>query len=312
MDTDEERRKDRLIEILGKTLDYVANEAVVLNRLEEFFSPKPAKLATSDAGARELQDRIDHLVESLGGPPKTGTTSPNLVKVDSYPLAAISEAINMFHRTRKSVVRTHMFMIGVELQNKWPDAVKNSNEEDREFFLESSESAFWEHGETSFIRLVAYWDRIGQILDFAFFGIRQFERDGFSSVMDRIHCNWVPMSRDLGAMAAWKRLRVFQTSESEDGLKWLVRRRNLLVHSLHLRAVDSRADEEMIDSLYNHLELSLRKKLAPGTVEQELRRIHQQLSAAASLFPDFLSLCEYAPRHMLSRLGIQPIHPSAH
>lgn len=302
MDIDVDRRQDRLIEILGKTLDYVANEAVVLKRLEEFFSPEPPKLATSDAEAQDLQDRVDHLVESLGGPPKAGTAPPNLVKVDTYPLAIISEVINMFHRTRKSVVRTHMFMIGVELQKKWPDVTKSSDE-NREFFVESSESAFWEHAETSFIRLVAYWDRVGQTLDFAFFGIRQFERDGFSSVMDRIHCNWVPMSRDLAAMAVWKRLRVFQISESEDGLKWLVRRRNLLVHSLHLRAVDSQTDEEMIDSLYNHLDSSLRKKLAPGTIEHELRRIHQQLSAAASLFPDFLSLCEYASHHILSRRG---------
>jgi hypothetical protein len=301
MDMDKERRRDRLVELLAKTLDYVANESVVLSRLEEFFSPKPPKLANSDAEARDLHERVDHLVESLAGRSKLGAEPSNLVKVDSYPLAAISEVINMFHRTRKSVTRTQMFMIGVELQKKWPDAANFSNEENRKSSLEDSESAFWEHAEASFIRLGAYWDRVGQTLDFAFFGIRQFERDGFSSVMDRIHCNWIPMSPDLAAIAAWKRLRVFQTSESEDGLKWLIRRRNLLVHSLHLRAIDRETDEEMIDSLYNHLDLSLRKKLAPGTIDQEFRRIHQQLSAAASLFPDFLSLCEYASQHILWR-----------
>lgn len=300
---DEERRQDRLIEILGKTLDYVANEAVVLNRLEEFFSPKPSKLASSDAEAQDLHDRVDRLVESLSGPPKRDTAPANPVKVDIYPLAAISEVINMFHRTRKSVARTHMFMIGVELQKRWPDVGKVSDEKDRGLFVENSESAFWEHAEASFIRLAAYWDRVGQTLDFVFFGIRQFERDGFSSVMDRIHCNWVPMLRDLAVMEGWKRLRVFQTSESEDGLKWLVRRRNLLIHSLHLRPVARETDGEMIDYLYNHLDLSLRKKLEPGTIEQELGRIHQQLSAAASLFPDFLSLCEYASQHIRSRKG---------
>lgn len=303
MDMNEATHQDRLIQILGKTLEYVANEAVVLNRLEEFFSPKPAKLAASDTEAKALQHRTDCVIELLGGPPKSDTQSANSVHHDIYPLAAISEVMNMFHRTRKSVARTHMFMIGVDLQKRWPEVMNFSDEKNGELFLKSSESAFWEHAETSFIRLAAFWDRVGQTLDFAFFGIRQFERDGFPSVMDRIHNNPVPISRDLATLEGWKRLRVFQTSETEDGLKWLLRRRNLLVHSLHLRPVASQADEEMIDSLYNHLDLSLRRKLAPGTVEHELRRIHTQLSAAASLFPEFLSLCEYASKHILSRGG---------
>jgi hypothetical protein len=83
-------------------------------------------------------------------------------------------------------------------------------------------------------------------------------------------------------------------------LKWLLRRRNLLVHSLYLRPL--RENEEAKDSdgvalftsEFNHLEASLRKKLAPGTPNEEIDRLNVQLQKAAELYPAVLGLCEYA------------------
>ena len=186
MQMSENTRQDRLTEILGKTLEHTANEAVVLARLEEFFAPKPAKLAASDTEAEALHRRVDRVIELLGGPPTSDTQGDNCVHHDVYPLSAVSEVLNTFHRARKSVCRTHMFMIGIGIQEQIPDVWIVSDATERDAIMESCESAFWEHAETSFIRLAGFWDRVGQVLAFAFFGIRQFERDGFTSVMDLI------------------------------------------------------------------------------------------------------------------------------
>jgi hypothetical protein len=169
-------------------------------------------------------------------------------------------------------------------------------------FIELVDSSFWEHTETAYIRIASYWDRIGQVLDFAFFSIRQYERDGFTAVMDRIRSNFVPMDATFPGMAEWKTLRAFQTSEKEDGLKWLLRRRNLVVHSLYLRPLsqrDSVTDDNgaaLFEFEFNHLEESLRKKLAPGSPLEEIERLNLQLQKAAELFPAVLGICEYVAR----------------
>jgi len=86
---------------------------------------------------------------------------------------------------------------------------------------------FWEHAEISYIRLASFWDRIGQFLDFVFFIIRQYKSDGFPSVMDRIHSNYMRLIPELASSSFWTELRKYQTSEKTDGFQWLVRRRNL-------------------------------------------------------------------------------------
>jgi len=42
------------------------------------------------------------------------------------------------------------------------------------------------------------------------------------AVMDRIHGNAIPIDRRLQNSASWKRLRLFQTSKKEEGLKRLL------------------------------------------------------------------------------------------
>ena len=121
--------------------------------------------------------------------------------------------------------------------------------------IREAQAAFWEHAEAAYIRLCSFWDRVGQVLDFAFFNIRKFDQNGFAAIMDRIDLNAVPMADGLKNCNSWQRLRSFQTSEKEDGLKWLVQRRNLVVHSLHLHPV--KTDEEgVFKSQFNHLDVS--------------------------------------------------------
>jgi hypothetical protein len=288
---------DRFATVLAATVDYVGKEPLVLAHLEEYFSPQPASLTPPHSDGKELQQRVNRVVEKLGGPPMliiTPTDGPK-PRYDFYPAAAMHEVVNMFHRTRRSVARAQMSMIGSHLVEKKPEVFSLPTEGGvRAQFLAAIESAFWELAETAYIRLASYWDRVAQLLDFAFFGIRQFERDGFTAVVDRMRNNFVPVDVVLPSLAAWNSLRAFQTSEKEDGLKWLLRRRNLLVHSLYLRPIQEPEDRTLFDSEFNHIEVALRDKLAPGTPVQELERIHGQLRKAAELFPSVLDLCEHA------------------
>ncbi len=294
-DTDDDAQ-EKLASVLGDAMAYVTNEVLLLGRLEEFSSPKAAKLAVSEESSKALQSRVDKLTEALGGPPRLIIHFTNEPKphYDTYADAAFSEALTLFHRARSSVSRAHMFFIGSGMHELMPDVLDIPKDKElRELLVGRVNAAFWEHAETSFIRLASYWDRIGQLLDFVFFGIRQYERDGFPAVMDRIHSNWVAVDPALREMDAWKALRSFQSSEQVSGLKWLLRRRNLLIHSMHLRPIEPDDEDPLFVSAFNHLDSALRKKLAPGSMQDELNYVHEHLAAAATQLPNVLSVLEH-------------------
>jgi len=229
---------EEFADVIGDAMAYVANEAVILARLEGHFTPKPAIL-WREGEQGNIKKRLDNVIEKMGGSPESFLhfEGDPLPIYDTYSNAALNEVIATFYRARKSVSRAHLFKVGSQLQNEHPEWLNLST--DNKFNSEVcriSENTFWEHAETAYIRLTSYWDRVGQLLDFAFFNIRQFERDGFSAVFDRIRTNIIPINSDLKNISAWKEIRAYQTSEKEDGLKWLLRRRNITVHSLHLRA----------------------------------------------------------------------------
>lgn len=287
---------DKFADAIGDTMAYVANEAVLLARMEEYLNPKPARL-WNDGEEDYFNKKLDKAVEHMGGPPRL-----ILIRVDDpppecdpYPEAALREVITGFHRARKSVCRAHLFMIGTQMQRQHPEWIGIPDDpEVISKFAGVSEAAFWEHTETAYIRLASYWDRVGQLLDFAFFKIRQFERDGFSAVMDRIRTNVIQMNTSLGSSGSWKAIRSFQTSEKGDGLKWLLRRRNITVHSLHLRPADEPTDEKAFKPMYNYLEEKLNARLAPGPPEEEVEKLHIHLAKAASLFREVINVVEYA------------------
>jgi len=275
---------------------YAANETRLLAAFEEFFSPRPARLWNSDEQEKALHLRINRITESLGGPPRLiirGLSEP-LPQYDTYPVAAFQEVFSVFYAARNCVCRAHMLQIGTDALRRFPDAVNTEDEQIRSLFRANAERAFWEHAENAFIKLCSYWDRVGQLLDFTFFRIRQFERDGFTAVMDRVYANFFPVHEGIRSSVAWKALRKYQNSEQEDGLKWLLRRRNLVIHSLHLRPIQTPLEAEVFQSAYNHLEESLRRKLAPGTPRQEVKRLQTHLQAAADLFSHVLAVCEQA------------------
>ena len=257
-------RQKELATVLGNAVSYVTNEAVVLAQYEAFQEDKFANSWPENDGDA-FDKRMNSVTEHLGGPPqyyllRQGEEPP---LADNYPEAALREVLDVFKRARKSVVRAHMFMTGSMFLTKQPEIMHLPEDPNmREKVINLAHAAFWEHAESAYIRLYSFWDRVGQVLDFAFFNIRKFDHNGFSAVMDRIHANMVPMDTRLSASESWRRLRSFQTSEKENGLKWLLNRRNLLVHSLHLHPVQT--DEEgMFKSQFNHLDTAHRERLRP-------------------------------------------------
>lgn len=288
-----EDREDKLAAVLGNVLKQSVNEGLVLAQLEafEFFNPMPASIPLGEGTT--LEASLDKLSATLGGPPRLvivlkGERRPHY---DTYAEAAIGEIVSCFMRARTSVCRSHLYFIGSSLISKQPELMHLPDDPElRRILVGQVEESFWEHAETSYIRLASFWDRLGQLLDFVFFHIRRYERDGFPAVLDRIRTNVVPMNAIIRDSMAWQRLRRFQTSDETNGLKWLLRRRNLLVHSLHLSPQDERQEDPVFTSAYNHLEEAAREKLRPGDMKRELNQLHEHLKEASNLFADAIEL----------------------
>lgn len=293
---------DRLYRVINNAVSYVSHEAFVLAQFESVQNEPFPRLWTTDDGS-DFSSRMDRVAEHLGGPPQAYLVreGAEVPLADSYPAASLHEAIDVFERSRKSVLRALLFGDGSHLLKTKPDLFDLPEEpEVAEAVVAQADAAFWEHAEAAYIRLSSFWDRLGQVMDFAFFNIRKFDQGGFNSVMDRIHVNAVPMDTALKASVHWKRLRDFQTSEKEDGLKWLLRRRNLIVHSLHLRPVQAIQDE-VFKSQFNHLDAAHREKLRPRDAMGEGDLLSGQLKRAANLFEDALAVIEMTRSRKVAR-----------
>jgi len=295
---DKEKYRERLHTVLADVVAHVTNEPLLLAQFELLQETKFAKLWT-EAGEGAFNQRMSQVEDHLGGPPEHYIVregkEADVPLADNYPYAAMQEAVEVFHRARTSVVRANVFMTGSSLVAQHPDHLEFPKEpEAAAKIVRLIEAGFWEHAEAAFIRLGSFWDRMGQLLDFAFFNIRKFDQNGFNAVMERIHANVAPMNKKLKESGSWKRVRTFQTSEEDTGLKWLLQRRNLIVHSLHLHPVTT--DEgSMFKSQFNHLDAAHREKLRPRDPEGEVTALIGQLEQAATLFDACLSLVLLSP-----------------
>lgn len=249
-----------------------------------------------------MTERLDKIVRHLGGPPRLYILrhDENPPPKDGFPRAALQEVLSVFRRARTSTIRAHMFRVGNRFIEETPDLFNFEDPEHADGMLKLSQEAFWEHAEAAYIRLASYWDRVGQVLNFAFFNIRSFKHEGFQSVMDRIDANVAKMDAQFAKIESWTQLRSFQTSAKDDGYKWLQERRNLVIHSLHLQPIapdlDDKGDREIVfTSQFNHLDHAHREKLRPRDPNGEVILLLDQLGNAGALFTDFLSLLEASP-----------------
>lgn len=291
-DRDLDADAERVSKVLGNILTLSINEGFVLAQMEreELFSPPPPSITIDDDST--LRRNIDQLVHQLGGPPPVilimeGEEPP---EYDTYARAAIREALTAFERARMSVLRTRLYLIGAEFMRANPEAMNLPPEPLRTAIIDDVADRYWEHAETSFIRLASYWDRLGQVLDFAFFNIRQYEREGFASVITKIMRNAAAVSEQLRGSASWKRLQAFVKTSDTDGLNWLLQRRNLVIHSLHLGPADVENQNPIFRSAYNHLDVKGREQLRVGTPAEELAILHAHVTRAVDLFRDVIDV----------------------
>jgi hypothetical protein len=172
-------------------------------------------------------------------------------------------------------------------------------EEERTQRRHLMERRFWDALEIATTRLSSYWDRVGQLLAFVFFNIRQYERDVFPSVLDRIKKNFTPTCPEIANSSAWDSITKYANSEKRDGYKWLARRRNLIVHSMQMAPNRQSDDTDAIfEYEFDHYEHRVISDLALKEPEEELTDIHSQLASAALLVPLVIEL---------ARLGLDAV-----
>lgn len=276
--------------------DRSIKESFLLHKASEFFDPPPCPLFVDDAAGKRINDKFSLLCRKLGDVPEvfliTDGASPK-DKYDNLTSYAVTELVSLFHRARTSVVKAHSMFVAQWILLNAPKTIEGPlAAEQLAVIAPIVREEFWNHAETAYIRLASLWDRAGQLLDYVFFNIRQFDRDGFPSILDRIKINFAILDSTIEARQFWKDLKSYAYNEQTDGLKWLLRRRNLLVHSLHLGEPEERAKEEMdIRYYYNHLAEATRHKLGTLSPDDELKCLHSHLIAFARLLEPLCDLC---------------------
>lgn len=297
-----DKPKKHYFNVLLKTAEHVLNEQTVILQYESIRGDGFPNLYPNASEDETFETKMNLVIEHLGGPPETylvrdGMKAP---PADNYPEAALREALAVFSLARRAVIRADMFERTTRILTETPELWAKPDDEISRIKLKLAENAFWEHAEAAYVKLYSFWDRVAQILDFGFFNIRKFDRNGFTSVMDRIHDNVVPMNSSLAKSMSWSRLRQFQTSEKDDGLKVLLRRRNLMVHSLHLHPVEQN-DERLFTAQFNHLEVAHREKLRPRTPSDEVDLLNTQLQKISDLFDDVLVVIKKSPARKVNK-----------
>ncbi|MEN6624729.1 MAG: hypothetical protein ABFD69_00720 [Candidatus Sumerlaeia bacterium] len=276
-------------------IDRTMKESMLLEQASQYFEPKPASLFAS----KEVEDRINKnfnaLNRQMGGAPDIFIISEGAKMDDVYDnfcWNAIIEMTSLFWRTRNNVIKTHAYFITRSITES-PEAIECELSQDvRAAMSFCAKEEFWNNSEIAYIRLASLWDRVGQLLDYVFFNIRQYERDGFPTVLDRIKANYVPVDKQVEKCAFWKGITNYAYNEDPYGMKWLLRRRNLLIHSIHL-CEPSRADENELKLKfhYNHLAESVKNKLKAMLPHEEVNCLHNHLARFSDLFEPISELC---------------------
>ena len=281
---------------LSILFDRSLKEAVLLDRVSEFFEPQPARLFEGDADAERINEKLASLYEKLGAVPKLLITKQGVKPSDTYDdftWYSVQEMVSLFGRARMSVIKVHAKFLTSEILQGRKRLIKTPlTKKQLASFAPIVIEEFWESAETAYIRLASMWDRVGQLLDYVFFNIRQFERDGFPSVLDRIKVNFAVLDKSLEKQQFWINIKRYAYRDQVDGLKWLLRRRNLLVHSLHLGEQKATGSEERDLAYYfNHLDETARNRLGAMTRDAELKALHDHLRAFAKLLEPICDLC---------------------
>jgi hypothetical protein len=280
---------------LDVLFDRSLKEAVLLDRAAEFFDPQPCGLFETKEAEKRVNEKLANLYTKLGAVPNLLITKVGVPPSDTYDdftWYSVREMVSMFSRARTSVTKVHAKFFTYSVLRGGKQKVKTGwTKKQLAAFEPIVLDEFWEGAETAYIRLASMWDRAGQLLDYVFFNIRQFERDGFPSVLDRIKVNFAILDKAVEKQQFWIEIKKYSYSERVDGLKWLLRRRNLLVHSLHLGEQKKGQERRDLEYYFNHLDEATRNRLGAMTPQDELGLLHGHLRSFAKLLEPLCDLC---------------------
>jgi len=296
MNEDKKKYSERFFELCNGLLMAEFNSISFGIQLKDFFEPQLAELTTNKEEKDELDRKTSELIKSLGGVPDFlyGLKNEPKPVFDTYVNSAIDEFFLSYQKAREAICRAHIKFIVNDIMGKHPEYIKKKPPKNLVGYLEN---LYWDMVEISYIRLASYWDRAGQLLDYIFFNIRQYERDGFSAVIDRIHINVGRILPELLELEPWIDILKYRKAENPNGYKWLIRRRNLIIHSISLKNYeDYKDDDELFESNYNHFDITIKKKLAPQKPEEELKQLLTQFNIATELFTKVIGICSWGAK----------------
>ncbi len=124
--TVENEQTSRFVEFLGKLLDIEINFAVTEKRAEDYFDPKPARLAVDDKAAKSLDAALSSLANSLGSPPSVLILDHECEEpetYESYPVSVLSEMLSSFWKARRAICRVHLLFIAEQTVRTNPESM---------------------------------------------------------------------------------------------------------------------------------------------------------------------------------------------
>lgn len=237
------------------------------------------------------QKNIKEIHSMLGGIPSLLISFKEKEKpiYDTYIESMMNELGFSIKKSYETALKVKFYSHLESLSNIYADPKVES------VFSDIYKSEFWSYLEMAYIRMASVWDRIGRLLEFVFFNIRQYDKGGYLSTIEKIHINLIPMSDQLKNSNAWKNIWNYSKKQNINGLKWLLSRRNLIVHQVSLQEKESFdvANTEFYYSEHNHfLENTVKKKLKPMEIEEEVEQFKEHVETTLKLLKDLKELCK--------------------
>jgi hypothetical protein len=155
---------------------------------------------------------------------------------------------------------------------------------------EAVTEAFYDALEIAHVRLCGFWDRAAQLIGFVFFNMREFDRDVFGGVVEKVNVNVARGDPLFAEHSAWKELWSFARRPDEDGYQWLSSRRNQLSHSVSLPRSSTG-----VDRAHHHRSDNIGRKIAekvrPAEPAIEMKRVAAQVRAMRIVGNSVVNLC---------------------
>ena len=292
--SNDKKYEDELISIYSDLLNSELASISVQERFDIIANPPIPKLVKDKKEEEEFNRLIQEIIYAHGGVPlvvikKTGEKNPIY---DTFIDSLISEILSMYQKTRRSIIK---------VQSQY--AVVESLRYNKQFFKTPApeevvlmfEEYFWDSLEIAYLRLASYWDRIGQLFSFSFFNIRKYDKETFTDIIEKINSNYVLTISELKSMPEYKELWDYSKLEDKNGLKWLLQRRNLIIHSVGINTkTNNLVKGELFDSKYNHLDEKISNKLKKSNLKDEISVINFHYIKMCEYFKNCLQLSIFA------------------